>query len=485
MNKEKLLKVDKKSLIVIVAFVFIYLINFLPEHFALDTYFFQIEGYDANATVYMNAGRLVMVFFLKVMKYLTFDFFTTKIFSFAIATISLVLAAYVMKKIIDKKMKNDILNTIISLLIVVNIFVIEFFVFTEYTGIMCFSVLCSICASYEFVKYLDEKKGFAIILSSFLVLLSMLSYQGVASLFICASSIFLIKYFNNIKSFIKYNFIMGFVYGIPAILAFLMTRISGSERTSISGNDFGLSFEKIFTGLKNLVVSSSNFMPKYIFLVIILILIVIVLMNLIKAKKNLTIFYFIYFLFLCIFFTVLPQFMIGTDIIWVVARSNMAIGALVGLIILFYCLYCDNNEKVLKHIYAISIVVFLFQYIGWQQIIKDHYIVNVLDREYAYIIVEKINEYETETKNVIKYINYYNDKHVSYDYLDTRIYGDINIRVFAIDWARGYVIDYYSGRNYKSYDNKEYRDYCQLNDWNHFDKEQLQFYNDTLNICIY
>lgn len=484
--KKMINNINKKHLLLFSLTIFFFFVGFLFEHFAADTYYLEVEGYKANADFYLQAGRVVMYVFLRAMSYLNLTFAQAKIVSLVLAMVSLIIATYTFDLIIIKKIKNDLLSALISILVILNAFLIEYFIFAEFTGVMCFALMTAVVAAKFFLDYVENNKKEFLLFSFMAMLISMLSYQGVASLFVCIVSLLLIEKFKTWKPFFKYNILMGFIYGIPAILSFILTKIFGSTRTSITGNDYFLSFKKIIIGLWNLLISSSNVLPKYFFIILILLIFITIVINILKSQKWILLIYFCYFMFMLVFFTVLPQLMVGTDAIWVVARSNFAIGSIVGFSILFFILYLKPTKKIVNMFLIIMISLISMQYIGYERIKTSNYIVNSLDKQYAMDIIKSIKEYETNSNIKITKITYYNDNNSSYIYDGTIAFGDMNVRAMRIDWSRKYIVSYYAGNKYlDAKDNKIFSNYCEINNWDTYNFNQLLFVNDELYICVY
>lgn len=478
--------INKKHLILYSLIVFFFFIGFLFEHFAADTYYLQIEGYKVNADFYLQAGRVVMYVFLRVMSFLNFNFAQAKLLSLLLAMVSLVIATYTFDLIIIKKIKNDLLSALISITVILNAFLIEYFIFAEFTGVMCFGLMTAVIAAKLFLDYIATNNKKYLLFSLLIMLLSMLSYQGVASLFVCIVAIMIINDFKNWEYFFKYNILMVFVYGIPAILSFSLTKIFGSTRTTISGNDYFLSFKKIIDGLWNLLVNTSNILPKYFLLLLLLVIFIMLIINIVKSKKWILFAYFYYFIFVLLFFTLLPQFMVSTNAVWVVARSNLAIGSIFSFLILFFILYLKPTKKILIIFSTLMISLILVQYVGYEKIRMSNYIVNSLDRQYAMDIIGDIKKYEEISNIKITKIKYYDDNDSSYIYYGTAVSGDMNVRAMRVDWSRKYIVSYYANNKYlDAKDNEKFSDYCKANNWDSYKDDQLLFVEDELYICIY
>ena len=102
--------------------------------------------------------------------------------------------------------------------IIINIFSIELFLFVE-KGMMILSILFVILAVEQFINYLQNHKIKNIILSTAFIILNNFTYQGTLALFTLLGSLYIILNSKNIKEFIKNNFIMFSIYGIPTLIS--------------------------------------------------------------------------------------------------------------------------------------------------------------------------------------------------------------------------------------------------------------------------
>lgn len=488
--KSKLEGIKKVKLeyILIIVLTLLFSVLFINEHFALDTYFFQNSGFDANQEVYLRSGRIIMYIFLGVTQFLHLSYFKVKLLSWLIGTFSLIIGSVVLDRLLEKLNKkiNPVIRSILSTMIVVSPFVLELFIYTELTGVMCFGILSSVISAYFLYDYIENGKKRGIVKSLLFMLLAVCSYQGVVSIFIMLSTFLISRCSKNFKQFIRYNFVMLLVYGIPAMIDLIIVKLLGSARNNVSHNDLFETITKILDGLKKIMVNTSNMLPSYFFITIVAIMVALIIVSSLREKRYLKIFWSIYMIVFTIIFSLLPQFFVATASVWIVARSTIAISSLIGMLLTFYLYNFRLTE--FKQILVISIMSLTIplQYSCWDKLSIDHYLVNKLDQTYTVKIIEKIREYESTNHTNVEYLKLYNDANVSYLYESTNPIGDINIRVYAVDWARVDIISMYAGFKYKNaIDNSDFKTFCESKNWDEFNDEQLKFDGKNVYVCVY
>lgn len=408
------------------------------------------------------------------------------IFSYILAIICIILSQYKIFRIIEKDIQNKILKILIPTLIIINPFSIELFLFIE-KGIMIFGILMCIYALENLIKFFENNQKKYIMYASVIMLIANCSYQGVVGIFVAVALVYIIKYSKNIKQFLVNNIIVGLIYGIPAIIDYIIVKIIFSQSRVNGKIVISESLEKIFSSAIEMIKYTYSILPKYLFILAIVFTFGILWCKIIKEKRKvLEIFKYIYIIIGVIFISIIPQLMQPTSSIWFVPRATYGFASLFGILILYLSI---NYE--MKNIDTIVILLMSFIILGFQlqkfiQIEKDRYILNEKDYDVTEQIVERIEKYELKTKNKITKITIYEDSNVRYSYDGISPIRDTNIKSYFNDWSTIAILNYYLNRSLKKIDkDQSITKYFSEKNWNDFDEKQLIFKDDILILCKY
>ena len=229
------MKKIKVNLTIILSIIITLIIFFMfkNEHFALDTYGFELD-ISKNAHWYLLNGRFIMTIFLKVCELINISCKSIKFISLIISLISLFVSNIILNKNIEKYINNKF-SYLISTIIIYSPFIFEFYLFPEYTGIMSFAILMSILAYTNITKFFDLNKIKYLILSILFAFISVSSYQGVIGCFIALSAFYIMINYKSIKQFIIQNVICISIYGGVSLISLIITKIYGLARVSTTG----------------------------------------------------------------------------------------------------------------------------------------------------------------------------------------------------------------------------------------------------------
>lgn len=281
------------------------------------------------------------------------------------------------------------------------------------------------------------------------------------------------------------------VYGIPALINFLLVRFLFSNERVGGTIVLGESITKIIEGTKNMMVTSYGLLPAYLFLSVISVLVAIIIYKAIKQETKVTqkglkiagVFYLVVGTLLA---TIVPQILQDTSAIWFVARSSYPTASMVGLII-WYLMINWDMKKVAKNILIVCMTVFLIiQLKYFVTFTIDNYIGNYMDDRITEKIEQKIQKYEEQTKNTIDSIAIYQDATIQYAYPGLTVYGDMNIKAYSAKWCIPSIIKLYTNRTLKIVENKEeYQEKFSKEQWDNFEEEQIIFEDNIMHLCIY
>lgn len=476
----------KKFTIFLVVITIFYSV-FLMDHFAVDTYYLQAHGYVNNAMdPFFKDGRLIETLFLIAMRVFHIPFFAMKVISWLWGTLSLTIACYITYRMFDKYCKNKLLHYLVSFGVVVNVFVLEFYMFPELTGDMCFGILMTVCTGALLVKFFETKNWKQLILASVCAMVSASCYQGVLSLTVLIPILFVKKYSNNMKEFILNNLSIMVPYASASIFTLIVTKMNGASRLNMKPvlSDTLLALGE---GIKNLLSSTYNFFPPYIYLSLIVVTIIIVLFGIYKAKAKAVDYAFFFYILLAIMIVpIIPYCILHASKVWVVPRSCLGYGAIVGLVIAFYCLYFQQSKVMQKGLIIIFLILFSFQYRSALIMGRNRSITNAMDMSEAKQIAEIIYKYEQKNKITIHKIVKYYDNSTRYGYENTLISGDVIVRAMSSSWASEDLIELVLNRDLNSgKEDEKFKEKCGSKNYNYFEPEQIKLDDSTLHICIY
>ena len=399
----------------------------------------------------------------------------------------LILSVYKMYQISEKLTNKKVISIIISTLIILNPFTFELMIYLE-KGVSIMSFCASIYAVYYMLKYFEDKRKSSLIKTILLLLISSFSYQGTTTIFVCICLVLIIKYSNTIKDFFKNNVIVAFCFGIPYLLNYICiklfytsTRIEGEK--SILAN-----ISQIISDLPTMLIDTYNILPKYLFLIIFVVLLIIYLISLCtnkNVKHNIYILFgFCYVIIGTFLITVLPQFVLETSSVELVARSTISFGAIIGITMFYAFSNIKINLKLKFLIEIIAVVYLVIEVFYIQNLIADHYVLNYLDLQTATLIEQEIEKYETENNITIEYIVYYEDANISNSYPNLINCEQINRKVVSM-YEKLHLLEYVSGRSYTESveTNSVYAEYFSQYDWDFFDTDQIIFDGNVAHIC--
>lgn len=466
--------------------------EFTRLQYAPDTYTVFSGTTKAVVTQFLSCGRFVTAFAAGLCKgILNLSNDLIYILSYLFAIICTLISLYRLDKLISKEIKNNIVSIILSTLVIINIFSFELFIYIE-KGVMMFSVLMCILALEQVHKLLANKSWKHMLISVIYMMIATCSYQGCVGVFVALSLIYIIKYSKTIKEFVYNNIKVASIYGIPAILNFLMVRVLGYNSRVDGKIILSESIQKVNEGTKNLLINTYGILPKYLFIGFIFAIVIFIIYKLIVSKeenattKILKLSGAFYILAGTLFATIAPQILQNTDSIWFVARSSYPMASVIGILLIYVFLYLDVKNIEKNIIIIISVIFMCMTLYSFIDYAIDGYITDYEDKQETLKIIEQINKYEQETGYTINKIAFYNDKYVSYVHPEIRATGDINVRALCKDWSAIGIINLYSGRQLQAVEKEvEIEKIFKESDWVEYDEVQIIFKEDTMHFCIY
>ena len=482
---------DKNKLIVfsIVAVLFFGIL--VKMNYSVDTYLLFASENLGYIQEYIKSGRIITALLFRASQFFRLQPEIMYTVSFVIGIICTTFSMYTLNNILKKYIKNNILNTILSIMIIINPFSIELWLFIE-MGIMMLSILACVIAFKHFDKYLEEQNKKQILLSIIFMTIAMFSYQGTVAIFMALSTISIIYHSKTIKEGLKNTAWSLIIYAIPTLINFLIIMIIGNNRV---GGDSNLlaKIEFILVATKERLFNGFGLYPNVIFLLIHIYAFAIVISNILISKEGLkqklnNLLKLLYVVLVTWGFTVITIIPQNVDSLVMYPRTSYAYGSIIGIIFAFSSMCINNNEKekyISKIIIAISIILLLIQFIQFNIIAINRYNVNNIDKNIILEIDEKISQYEKETGIEIKNIAIYNEENSKrfYDGINDMI----NVSAKNEELSRNAILALFAHRSFNSEQPSEkiYNEYFKDKNWTTFNLDQIVLKNDTMHWYLY
>lgn len=480
------MKILKKVFIFYIFITALFFGILIKLEFATDTYAVFNFNKEEAFMQYAMSGRFITGLVFKIFKTINVSERLIYVLSYLIAIICTIICQCILYKMLSKDIRKKSFNFLIPILIIINPFSIELFLFIE-KGIMWFGILMCIVAVKSVVDFFETKQKKYIIYAIVWMFMANCSYQGVVGIFVAILLVYILKYSKNIKEFLINNLIVCSVYAIPAIIDYLVVKIS-FKSSRINGKiNIIKSMNIILKNTLNMAVKTYEILPKYAFILLILFTFIVFCSKIWKERKKLfSIIKYFYIIFGVIFFAIAPQIIQPTNSIWFVPRTTYCFASMYGILILYIAMNYDVEEFLKKLIMIISCVLLIFQSQKFIKIEKNRYSLNKQDEQITMQIIEQINNYESKKENKIENVAIYQDEKPNYTYEGIFATGDMNIKCYSTDWSTIEILKYYLKRDLKmaEKDKKIEQDFQKQN-WDNFNEKQLIFKENTINICNY
>lgn len=174
---------------------------------------------------------------------------------------------------------------------------------------------------------------------------------------------------------------------------------------------------------------------------------------------------------------------------WLSQRTVVIFYALFSFVVLINLKLIGENFKP----YKASVLLILSLIISMIFIYRTNYIAigliktNTQDAQIAWLIDEKIKEYEENSGYKVENIAFVDDQNITWQYPGVFCSYDLNVRAWAIKWSRNNLFFQYTGRDLKEVDvsSEIYNLRYQGKDWSNYSEEQIWFVENTLYVGIY
>ena len=495
MKLQKYKKNDLEFVIGIIIFNMIILGNFLNMHYATDTYCVIESGFGYIAkNAFLWSGRPITAGVFYLADFFNVSMSTHILIMACISIMTLSLSVYILfRTIINLNITRE--KTIITIVImlsyitVINFCTIDFLVFSE-MGILCTGLLFSVMSACEFAK--DSRFKYCKIV--LFAIIGVLCYQAVLNIYVpLALMIIAIRYKDDIrKAFLKAFFVLV-IYGIAIVFSMIMSNIInsvinlGGRQTIVP--DIAHIFKTYGKYLKFMVIDTLDVGQKYWYILVIsIITFIYFIYNFISKSKWINLVYYVSILLSSILIPTLPLIVQPAENQYLELRMILSFGSSIGIMLLYtVCSIRKEYEKTFKLILIISVLLFIS---NGQYIVRssgEMIGTNLLDRNYADAILNKIEKYEKDNNMEVRNIAIDYDTSLEFYYHGSKIYRCLNAKALATDWAITGVLRTYGNREFTRVEVSQniHDQYFKGRNWTSFDEEQLVFEGDTLYICIY
>lgn len=449
----------------------------IKMNYSVDTYLLLSSPRMGYIMEYLSSGRIFTCGFFFILGFLQVPHYIMYLLSYLIAIFLSTVSIYELNKVLDKYVDNKILSSIISIGIIINPFIIELWLFIE-TGIMMLSILASVEAFKYFDKYLEKYDKKFLYKSFIWVLIGLFSYQGTIALFIALSVISII---NKKKDFLKNNFIMLLIYGVPTVINYLFILVFSRNRVGGSFN-ISRSIKTIIESTIQLLDGFGLYFRGFISLLLVtsIILVIYYIFSSKDKNKSKLLLNMLYIIFMIYLFTILPILPQTGERIAVYPRVCYVFLSMISILFLF--INKKGNYKVLSFL---IIILLVGEFFTFTRLEINRYRVNELDKEIVLKIEKKVKEYEKENNVKVTKLAIYNLDNSSkfYDRLDDRI----NVSAIKERPSGIAIYTYYTNRHlsYVDGDDFTYELYFNNIKSNKFDLDQVVIVDDTIHWYLY
>lgn len=175
---------------------------------------------------------------------------------------------------------------------------------------------------------------------------------------------------------------------------------------------------------------------------------------------------------------------------WLSQRTTVMLYAIPGFLLLI-SISIHDIPKMNYGIKGLVLAVFICLTIVYSYRSNDIAIglhkTNSMDKMIVLQIKQMIEQYELDTQIQVNKIAFKNDPYRTWIYPDVFGMFDLNLRAWAVDWARANMFRLYSQRYFEEIPMPDeiYEEYFQDKDWQSFQAEQVEIIGDTVYIMVY
>lgn len=471
--------------------------NFVPSH-GLDSYCNIYGGYESTAIWFLQKGRVIGALMFYIYSLINLPFDCVGMISALGVNLCLTGAIFVVYNYLSKNIDNKYVKLSILTLAFTMFYMplmIEIVMFDE-GMVMCFGILMTAFCAKEIAR--GGIKHY--LLALLFMILSVCSYQGVASFLVPILLLFIAKDFKNnnkdeVICLIKKLFIAALIYGIAFVSDFGVMKIAESIFGSANGNIGYVNIKKniyhIFTfllpnGAKELF---GYIKPSFYYLLVFISLIFAGIGIFKNSNKLINIMFLILLIASSFLMPFVPNLAMNSEENYMAARTILTLTILPSVICLITAFKFNFDNKYFMYIlllFALCLMA-IYSYLFYKNLRID---LRRYSEDVGYLkqVNREIEYYEKTTDKKVKHIYYAFDTDRAY-YYPTGYNNGANIRVMAEGWAMKCAVNDYIKKDYKiTYEEMPediYNKYFKDKNYKKFDTRQFKFDGDKLYLLIY
>ena len=211
-------------------------------------------------------------------------------------------------------------------------------------------------------------------------------------------------------------------------------------------------------------------------------------MNILNKNKKIYLFYYVVILISAILLPIMPLIIQEESEQYLELRMCLSFGASIGIMLIYIFATLNlKSEKLFNLLILITSIVFILNGMYIVHSSSQMVATNLLDRNLAITMINRIEKYEKENDITVKNIAIDFDTNPEYYYAGSKRYRCLTLKSFATDWSVIGILETYSNRTFNRVDMLDtiHTKYFENKNWNCYDEEQCIFLDDTLYFCIY
>ena len=473
----------------------IVLSNFLKMHYAQETYRMNETGFSyAAKNAFLKSGRPITACIYYLSNFLRININVYVIIMSIISVIAISLAIYTLFKTLDnlqtkKTICNSIIVFMLSYIVVLNFCTTDLLVFAE-SGVLCVALFFAVKAST--LNATDSKyKYLKMAIYSVIVVFC---HQAILNLYIPLSlMIIVIKHKDNTKKAFKEGMLVLVIYSV-ALLINILTAKCINPIIGINSRPTMIPTLKYVIGtyikyLDYMLVNTLYIGAKFWYIAVMSVITVIYfVMNILNKNKKIYLFYYVVILISAILLPIMPLIIQEESEQYLELRMCLSFGASIGIMLIYIFATLNlKSEKLFNLLILITSIVFILNGMYIVHSSSQMVATNLLDRNLAITMINRIEKYEKENDITVKNIAIDFDTNPEYYYAGSKRYRCLTLKSFATDWSVIGILETYSNRTFNRVDMLDtiHTKYFENKNWNCYDEEQCIFLDDTLYFCIY